>query len=165
MAALTISDKSVQADIRENTGLGNHLLGLYDRGGSVKATRFTYVNDSGAALDDGDIVQLCTVGPCLILPTSVVTTSAFGTGRTLDMGTQEYKDRNGTTVVSDIDAILDGLDVSSANVNKVVGTDTASLTKGDGLLVTGQTDILAKVIGGTLPVSGTIEGFIFSIDA
>lgn len=165
MADLTVTDKSVQADVTESRGLGERLLGLYNRGGVVKAYRITYVNDSGGALADGSIVQLCTVPAGIILPHSFITTSAFGAARTLDMGTQEYIDTNGDTVASDIDALFDGLDVSAALTNKEVGTDTNSLAKGDGLIVTGQVDILAKVIGGTLPVSGTIEGFIFMITA
>lgn len=164
MADLTIADKSTQATTTTNTGLGNRHLGLYDRGGNIKAVRYSYINDSGAALNDGDIVQLCSIGPCLVLPTSVITTSAMGTGRTLDVGFQEYTETDGDTVSSDIDAFLDGLDVSSAVLDKRFGSDTASLTKGDGHVLTGRTDVLAKIIGGTLPTNGTLEGFIFVID-
>ena len=163
MAELTIADRSTQADVLDTAVLGNRLLGLYDRGGHIKAQRFTYTNDSGGALADGSIVKLCTVGPCLILPSTHFATSAFGASRTLDMGVQEYVDVDGEVVASDIDALIDGLDVSSAVAHKVVGTDTASLALGDGLVVSGQADILAKVIGGTLPTSGTVHGVIYYI--
>lgn len=163
MAALTVADNSTQVDVLDAAVLGNRLLGLYDRGGHVKAQRFTYINDTGAALADGSIVKLAVVGPCLILPTSTFSTSAFSSGRTLDIGTQEYVDTDGATVASNIDALADGVDVSSAVVQQTFGESTASLTIGDGLVVTGQVDILAKVIGGTLPVNGTIEGIIHYI--
>lgn len=164
MAPLTVTDKSAQADLITNTGLGNHLLGQRDRGGNVKALRFEYINDTGAALADGSIVQLTTVGPGVILPGSTISTSAFGVGRTLDVGLQEYENQNRETVVSDIDALVDGLDVSSAVAHQTFGGATNSLTAGAGLVVTGQVDILAKVIGGTLPVNGTIEGIILVLD-
>jgi hypothetical protein len=162
MTALTVVDKSTQFDTLESN-LGNKHLGKYDRGGVVQAVRFTYTNDSGDALADGDIVKLAKVANCLILPNSFLFSSAMGTGRTLDVGVQEYVDYNGTTVASNIDALLDGLDVSAAVEMKIFGEDTASLTRPAGLEIKGQADILAKIIGGTLPANGTLKGMLFII--
>lgn len=160
MALLTIADYSTQGDTL-NTKIGNNKLGQFDRGGVVQAVRFTYTNTSGGALADGSHVFLAKVGPCLILPNSFFSVSAFGASRTLDVGIQEFTLRDGTTVASDIDALIDGWDVSSAAESTLSG-----LTSGAdpvGYEVTGQTDILAKVLGGTLPVNGTIKGILFII--
>lgn len=164
MAKFTITGKSTQATTYTNTGLGNRLLGLYDRGGRVKAKPFTYTNTSGAALADGSYVELCSVGPCRILPNSFVSTSAMGTARVLNLGFQEYKDREKATVSGDANALLADYDVAAATYYKVIATDTASLAGQAGLDITGPTQILAQVTGGTLPTNGTIKGVIFVIE-
>lgn len=163
MALLTVTAKSTQATRTTRTSVGEKLLNRYNAGGHIQAYQFYYKNETGSTLAANSIIQLCTIGPCHVLPTSVITTSALGTGRTLDVGTQEYVDTAGTTVASEIDAFLDGLDVSSAVSLKPFGEDTASNTYGDGVTVDGQVDILAKIIGGTFPTNGIVQGIIFAI--
>ena len=163
MAPLTVAAKSTQATRRTKTTIGEQLLDRYDEGGVIKATRFYYKNETGSTIAADSIIQLCTIGPCLVLPTSFVTTTAFGASRTLDVGYQEYTDIRGTLTNSDIDAFLDGLDVSAAVAQTVFGSQSASVTYGKGFYLDGQTDVLAKVIGGTLPTNGIIQGIIFSI--
>ena len=85
---------------------------------------------------------------------SRITVSAFGSGRTLDVGHDTYLKRppGNAMEADDPDAFIDGLDVSSAVTNGVVGTalkfDMYSL---DEVLV------YATVLGNTMPVAGTIE--------
>lgn len=163
MALFTITAKSTQATRTTKTGLGEKLLDRYEEGGGLIATRFYYKNETGGTIAADSIIQLCRVGPCLILPTSFICTTAFGSSRTLDVGLQEYTDIRGNTVAGDIDCLLDGLDVASAVAHKLFGTDTASETYGQGKEILGQTDVVAKVIGGTMPNNGIIQGIIFSV--
>jgi hypothetical protein len=90
-----------------------------------------------------------------ILPTlSRITTSAFGAGRTLDIGHASYMARPSPedAEVADPDALVDGLDVSSAVTNGVLGTgikfDIYSL---DAVLIYGT------VLGDTMPEAATVE--------
>jgi len=85
---------------------------------------------------------------------SRVTTSAFGAGRTLDIGHDAYMKRppDNDLEAADPDAFVDGLNVSSAVTAGVMGTalkfDIYSM---DEVLV------YATVLGDTMPVNGTIE--------
>lgn len=162
MALLPIADKSSQADITTSNGLGNRSLGLYDRGGPVKAFRFSYTNDTGGTLAAGSNIQLATVGPCLILPTSTISVSALGASRTLDLGFQEHEDNEDNTVAADIDALIDGADVSAAIDTTLLAVGVDAVKEG-GLELKAQTDILAQINGGTIPNGATIEGFLFVI--
>jgi len=90
-----------------------------------------------------------------ILPhLSRITTSAFGAGRTLDIGHDEYMKRpaGNDPEAADPDALVDGLDVSSAVTADPLGTalkfDMYSLD---------ETLIYATVLGGTMPDAGTVE--------
>lgn len=164
MAKVTIADNSDQADIYKNTGLGNFLVGQKDRGGQPKSHIFEYTNTTGGTLADGSYIELCKVGPGKILPTSHVSTSAMGTSRVLNIGLQEYTDRDGATVAADANKLLAAYDVSSATYLKQFGTDTASETAGAGLAVNGQVAVLAQVTGGTIPANATIKGVIQIIE-
>lgn len=163
MALLTVDYKSTQATRTTRTTIGEQLLDRYDAGGHLQAYQFYYKNETGGTIAADSIIQLCTIGPCHVLPTSVITTTAFSTSRTLDVGLQEYVNTAGDTVASDIDAFLDGLDVSSAVSNTMFGSDTASTAYGAGVTIDGQVDVLAKILGGTLPSNGIIQGVIFAI--
>ena len=163
MAALTITAKSTQATRTTNTGIGEKLLDRYNAGGHIQAYRFFYQNTTGGTIAANSIIQLCTIGPCHVLPNSEITVSAFGASRTLDVGLQEYVDTAGDTVASDVDAFLDGLDVASAVSGTTFGSDTNSTAYGDGVTIDGQVDVVAQVLGGTLPNNGIIQGVIFAV--
>lgn len=121
--------------------------------------RFVYGKvTAAAALSAGGTMALAMLPPgrLRVLPQlSRITTSAFGAGRTLDVGYGAFQDRpSGTAdpVVADPDAFIDGLDVSGAVIAGVVGTglkfDLYSLS---GIVVQGT------VLGGTFPNLGTVE--------
>lgn len=120
--------------------------------------RFAYgkVTASGALAANGTMGLLwLPPGRVRVLPhLSRITTSAFGAGRTLDLGHDAYMKRPpGITVeADDPDSFIDGLDVSAAVTASVVGTalkfDMYSL---DGVLV------YATVLGGTMPDAATVE--------
>lgn len=163
MAKTTITGKSTQATTTTATGLGNKLLGKADRGGVVQAFPFTYTNSTGGTLADGSYIQLCTVGPGRVLPTSVFTTTALGSSRVLNIGTQEYVNTAKTTVAASANALVAAADVSSAVVNKTFGAVTTDGAAGAGYDIAGPCDILAQVTGGTIPNGAVIRGVIFMV--
>lgn len=84
---------------------------------------------------------------------SRVTTSAFGAGRTLDVGHAAYTQAQpATNEAEDADAFVDGLDVSSAVTASAVGTDL----KFD-MYSTDEVLVFATVLGGTMPADATVE--------
>lgn len=96
-----------------------------------------------------------------ILPNlSRIKTSAFGSGRTLDIGHDAYNARPNyaeAAKTADPDALIDGLDVSGA-VN-------AAFTEPNGNLwfdmySLNEVLIYATVLGDTMPVGATMSGYI-----
>lgn len=86
--------------------------------------------------------------------------SAFGLGRTLDIGYLAYTKRDGTAVAASIDTILDGADVSAAaalacgaGTNALGADPTMLLDSKDGIT------IQAKVLGDTIPDGATLKGY------
>lgn len=89
-----------------------------------------------------------------LLPTlGRITTSAFGAGRTLDVGHAAYlRSTPNSEEAEDVDAIIDGLDVSSAVVAAAVGTALKfDIYSAEPVL------IFATVLGNTMPDGATIE--------
>jgi hypothetical protein len=87
--------------------------------------------------------------------------SAFGTGRTLDIGWTAYTNSSGTAVDADIDGLDDGLDVAAASTVKL-GTNTA-VCGGAGRKEFDSragVRIQAKVLSAGIPAAATIQGFI-----
>lgn len=121
--------------------------------------RFAYgkVTASGALAASGTMGLLwLPPGRKRILPhLSRITTSAFGAGRTLDVGTDAYMARPSGAAdpeAADPDALIDGLDVSSAVTANVVGTGLKfDIYSMDEVLV------YATVLGNTMPDGGTVE--------
>lgn len=160
MAPLTITARSTQATKLNNTGIGNDkYLGSRTSGRYIKAYPFYYKNETGGTIAADSIIELTRIGPGRVLGTSTVEFSAMGASRTLDVGLQEYEARDGSTTASDIDAFLDGTDVSSAGTT-TFEADTASTARGQGVEVDGEAMVLAKIIGGTLPNNGVIQGVL-----
>lgn len=120
--------------------------------------RFAYgkVTASGALAANGTMGLLwLPPGRKRILPNlSRITTSAFGAGRTLDVGHDAYMSRpaDNDVVAADPDAFIDGLDVETAVTAGVVGTGLKfDLYSMDEVLV------YATVLGDTFPDAGTVE--------
>lgn len=93
-----------------------------------------------------------------ILPNlSRISHSAFGAARTLDVGHDAYMKRppDNDAEAADPDAFIDGLDVSAAGAAVAFGTGL----KFD-MYSTGELLVYATVLGGTMPVGATLEGFI-----
>lgn len=113
--------------------------------------------------DANSTIDLCELPPgaVRILPSlSRLYTTAFGAGRTLDVGFRAYtKKDDGTQEVEDLDALIDGLDVSGAVNAAPFGTNLATLWKYDVYSKAGVV-VTAQVLGGTIPVNATMNGYI-----
>lgn len=105
---------------------------------SIQFTKLTTPSTKGGPIDgmgglgiiafdhtqstDGDTastVALCQIPPGryeVIAVHSLVEFSAFGTGRTLDIGWLAYTQPDDSTAAADTDGLLDGADVSSAGL-------------------------------------------------
>lgn len=111
--------------------------------------------------DANSTIDLCELpfGEIRVIPAlSRITHSAFGAGRTLDVGHLEYQKRDDPSAdleAYDQDAFIDGLDVAAAGAGVAFGTgiDFDIYSK------SGVT-VQAKVLGGTIPVGATVSGFI-----
>ena len=109
--------------------------------------------------DANTTIELCTLPPgaVRVIPElSRLQCSAFGSGRTLDIGHKEYvkADSGTTTEAEDVDAFADGLDVSAAVTVKFGAGLKYDLFSKDGVVVT------AIVLGGTIPQNATLTGAI-----
>lgn len=94
-----------------------------------------------------------------ILPhLSRITTSAFGAGRTLDLGHDGYMSRpsgQATAEAADPDALIDGLDVSSA----VAAAAFSTSLKYD-MYSLDEVLLYATVLGDTMPIGASMSGLV-----
>lgn len=126
--------------------------------------RFDYFELPAVAVagDANTTIELCDLPPgaVRILPGLCrLKASAFGASRTLDLGHRAYAKADyasgGEDEAEDVDAFIDGRDVSSA-------TDAAwstTVLKYDIFSKAGVT-LFATVLGGTIPVGATLSGLV-----
>ena len=88
--------------------------------------------------------------PCL----SRITTTAFGSSRTLDLGHRAYSKRppDEDEEAEDVDAFIDGMDVSSA-VNAAAFSTALKFDMYSRTEVT----VYATILGGTMPIGATLQ--------
>ncbi len=88
---------------------------------------------------------------------SRLTASAFGAGRTLDIGHDGYMKRPSTEApeAADPDALIDGMDVSAA----VNGAAWSTVLKFD-MYSLDEVLVYATVLGDTMPVGATLAGYL-----
>lgn len=123
-------------------------------------TRSQYfeVTQGAAAGDAGSTVQLCDLpaGPVRILPYgSIIQYSALGASRTLDVGFKQYNKGVGLEQAEEEDALIDGLDVSSAGL----AAFNAAVLKHD-VYSTSGIRVFGTIKGGTIPAGATISGIV-----
>lgn len=133
----------------------------YDEYGKQRTLYFSHTQ-SGAG-DANSLVNMVRVPPGkyrLIKTESKFNCSAFGAGRTLDIGFLAYTKRDGTAVAASVDTILDGADVSAA-ANLSCGLGTNALTADPTILLDSKDGITiqAKVLGDTIPDGATLKGY------
>lgn len=124
----------------------------------VEYFTFTQGAAAGDANSTADLVELPAGRKRILLTECYVAASAFGASRTLDIGYTAYRDFAGAAVVADVDALLDGRDVSSATgalLTVAAAADPTLLIESANAVV-----IQAKCLGGTLPAGATITGYV-----
>lgn len=125
----------------------------------IRFMKFTFTQ--GAAAGDVNSLQYLTKLPAgkinVLTDLSKVFFSAFGAARTLDIGWDAYNDVDGDEVAADVDGVLDGEDVSAAGNAALLGASSGGV-----LPFHSQqgVDIVAKVLGDTIPAAATLKGWI-----
>lgn len=127
--------------------------------GRMRVAYFLHTQDgAGDATSTVDLVKLPAGKGRILIRSSWLASSAFGSSRTLDIGYVAHTDNSGDAVAVDVDGLLDGLDNSSATA-AMLGTGTNAL---DTYLYDSNAPltIQAVVAGGTIPDTATLEGYI-----
>ena len=127
--------------------------------GRLRVAYFLHTQDgAGDATSTVDLVKLPAGKGRILIRSSWLASSAFGSSRTLDIGYVAHTDNSGDAVAVDVDGLLDGLDNSSATA-AMLGTGTNAL---DTYLYDSNAPltIQAVVAGGTIPDTATLEGYI-----
>ncbi|MEE8206864.1 MAG: hypothetical protein V3T82_07935 [Nitrospinaceae bacterium] len=128
--------------------------------GRMRKIRFDFTQ--GAAAGDANSTMTLAIIPAgasrLYLRESLIAFSAFGAGRTLDIGHSAFTDRDGDAVAADPDAFVDGLDVELAGTSALTGVVGGE----ESILFDTQTEftIFATVLGATIPAAATLNGDI-----
>ena len=158
MAPLTIDVSSTQATSVAAQGR----LDPDAMGGRVRYAQGYYTQASGSLATNGIIQMITALPACRILPTSLISYSAWSTSPTVQVGYQEYKpDDNGTTVASSINAYVNGQSTASAGSTTFAAAAVSGYEQG--FKTTGQTDILAKVSAGNIPTNGWLALHLFYV--
>lgn len=132
-----------------------------DRHGKLRFARFSFTASGAVAADS--TIGLCWLpeGRKLILPSkSVISHSAYGAARTLDIGHTAYMNRNAAVAAleaEDPDAFTPAgpLDVSGAGAS--VAWDTLAMFE---MFSQDRVLIFATIAGGTIPDAGTLSGYV-----
>lgn len=126
----------------------------------VRFARFDFTQvGAGDATSTVDLVKFGSGLHRIIPALSRIKASAFGSGRTIDVGLTAYTKPDGTSASAQTDVIADGLDVSSG-AGALLGTGTNGLP--DGIEFESKTGVIvqAVVAGGTIPDGATLSGWI-----
>ena len=127
--------------------------------GRLRVAYFLHTQDgAGDATSTVDLVKLPAGKGRILIRSSFLASSAFGSGRTLDVGYTAHTDNNGDAVAADVDALEDALNNSSAtNAFLGVGTGAADTYLYDS---NAPLTIQAICLGDTFPTAATLEGYI-----
>lgn len=137
-------------------------------GGRLRIARFTFTQgaSAGDANSTADLIKLPIGKSVTVLKSmSRIVCSAFGAARVLDIGHTGYTNLDGTVVAAAADVLMDGQDVSAAALVRM-GLGTNAFTVDDAFIFNARTKpvIQAKVLGGTIPVGATINGYIVYVE-
>lgn len=136
---------------------GYALQEMLDAGGKLRVQKVTFTQGAAAG-DANSLINMWKTPPgkiSIITALSKVYCSAFGAGRTLDIGFTGYVDNDGNDVSASVDALADGLDVSSAaEIGFGIDPGTVQLDSQEGVV------IQAKVLGDTIPIAATVNAII-----
>lgn len=156
------NEKSTQVSNQDATPVtGNPSHEVYSK---LKIFRFKHTQgaNAGDAGSDAILARIPAGQGFILKQLSVISWTAFGAARTLDIGYKAHTKRDGTAVPAGLDILEDGRDVSAANVKGVVmgtGTNADDLPYYE-YDSKAPIDIVATVAGGTWPAGAIVEGWI-----
>lgn len=138
----------------------------HEYNGAVRFFKFDFTQGAAAG-DANSLANLVTIPPGkyrLVKNLSSLICSAFGSGRTLDIGYLAHTNQDGTAVNASIDAILDGADVATLAA-KSCGVGTNALGTDPTILFDSKegVTIQAKCLGDTIPAGATLKGYFVVI--
>jgi hypothetical protein len=160
MAKLTIGAKSDQCAVYTATGVNVGQVQRDDAGHQTVSIPFTYTNNTGGTLAAGTIIELCRVGRGRILPQTCISTSALGASTVLNLGLQEYTDNNYTVVASAIAQLISAYSTVTASATDVRTSGASTVIRGSGVVIKGQSALLAQITGAVIPAGATISGVL-----
>lgn len=135
------------------------LLDTSEVGGRQRIAFFDFTQSGAGDANSTAILAKLPAGRLRILrEASVISSSAFGASRTLDVGYQAFTAKDGTETAADADALVDGVSVANAATNAMDAAAGADPT----LFVNSRTGVTieATVLGGTIPDGATLKGYI-----
>jgi len=125
----------------------------------VKHFSFTQGDDAGDIGSSAELVKL-PAGRVTVYPKlSVLTNSAFGAARVLDVGFKAYTSETGASVSASTNYFDNDIDVS-AGASAALGTDISDASKTKAFASQSGVVLVAVVAGGTIPASATLNGYI-----
>lgn len=132
----------------------------------ARCRAFQFDFTQGAAAGDAESTALlCRLHPgkwTLLAYVSRIENSAFGAGRTLNVGVQAYTKSDGSAQAAQEDVLVDGLDVAAAGGN-FMGSGTNGLARVDLPESRDRIEVYATVKGATIPSGATIKGVVLAI--
>jgi len=153
------TEYSTQVSNRSTIGAKNAPT---DDGAKQRIMYFDFTQGAAAG-DANSLANLAVLPPGkirLLKTESKFNCSAFGVGRTLDIGYLAHTTTGGTAVSASIDKILDGADVSgAATITCGVGTNALNADPTIAFDSVSGVTIQAKCLGDTLPVGATLKGY------
>lgn len=131
-----------------------------DAGGQLKS--FFFSHTQVASGDAGSLVNLCKLPSGryrILLAQSLISVSALGVSRTLDVGHTGYTNADGTAVTAGGNAFVSAVDASGATVTAFTEAGTTAVPT---FLVDSTTEVVlqAKVSGGTIDIGKTFTGYV-----
>lgn len=147
------TENSTQYDYRAGVS-GYVLQEMLDAGAKLRVQKIDFTQGAAAG-DANSLVNLWKTPPGkvnIITGLCQLYCSAFGAGRTLDIGNLAYTGNDGVDVIANADAFADGLDVSAAA--QLAWGLTPGIVQVDSQE---GVDIQAIVLGDTIPIAATID--------
>lgn len=138
-------------------------------GGRMRIARFEFTQGAAAG-DANSLVNLVKIpagkSVMILKNLSRITCSAFGAGRTIDIGHTGYTNTDGTAVSADADILLDGGDLETAALLALgVGTAAGPASLNDAFEIDAKSPVTiqAIILGDTIPALATLNGYIVYI--
>jgi hypothetical protein len=132
-----------------------------DSYGRLRILSFDITATAGDANSTFELVKLPAGKVTVLGLSSNLKHSAFGTGRTLDIGYSAYRQPLATSdTIADVDAFVDGADVAAAGT---INLGTAPATGKISFVSTGGVTITGICLGAAVPNAATLKGYVIIV--